>query len=85
MRISKAKLHMKLNDDWESGLDKSEHLCDDGKYSLDEESSETFDNLSVFEASVSQVTKECLTYIAGYVVRKDAAEEIKDTYFYYET
>ena len=86
LRISNAKLQMKLNDNWESGLDKSEHLCDDSKYSLDEESSETFDNLSDFEASVvSQETKQSLTYIARHVVRKDAAEEIEDIYFYYET
>ena len=63
LRISKAKLQMKLNDDWKSGLDKFEHLCDDCKYSLDEESSEIFDNLSDFEASVSQKTKQCPTYI----------------------
>ena len=72
LRILKAKLQMKLNDDWESGLFKSEHLCDDCKYSLDVESSETFNNLSDFEASVSQETKQCL-------------EEMEDTYFYYET
>ena len=68
--------HIRVNDDWESCLEKSEHLCDDCEYSFDEESSEKFDNLSEFEVSESKDTKQSLTYIAGCVVRKDAAEEI---------
>ena len=56
LRISNAKFQMKLNDERESGLDQSDHQCNDCEYSLDEESSETFANLSDFEASVFQET-----------------------------
>ena len=82
VNIMKTKLLLNLDIDVDSFNVESGHSCDKCGYLLSEEACEVFDMLPELEKSLSQDVKSTLTYIAGYIVRKD--ENLDDTHFYFE-
>ena len=85
IKHSSLLLKLKVNDDLESV---SGHQCEQCHYELCEYGAETFDNLEVLEASVSDETKMSLVYVSGYVSRNDVEVDeetlIDHTFFYHQ-
>ena len=84
IRIGRASLILSTG-----GLENVEvasgHLCNKCDFSMDQNSSEVFDNLPQLEDTIPDDAKFSLVYIAGYVVRKqETTVNPEDTRSYYE-
>lgn len=71
LNIKKASIFLSTNGDVEQIDTFSGHLCPNCSFVLDENSTETFDNLEELENHVTVETKMALVYISGYVTRND--------------
>lgn len=81
LRIQHTKLLLQLDADFFEN--DSGHACSGCNRQLSEHESKVFDNLENLESNISDNTKMCLIYIAGYIVHKTENND-NDTFDYYE-
>ena len=85
LRLSKAKLHLKLGCEQQALGENVTHKCNDCNYVLDAESSDLFDALPEHEKFIPVPTMVSIVYVSGYVARNATYQQNgEDTYSYFE-